>query len=173
MKKILALLCALLLLSVSAASAEAGTVVNYNDRIKLNGLLPDGYRFSLQSQTDLALEGRILSDDPAVPVMEVYIAFNESYAQVKDLSGLGDDVLNLVKQGFTNENDVTFSTCQTASGDSLLVTRENAGQFLDFYTVFSGYEIELTLFPAEGQTLTEKQISSCMDFMSGLDVTAE
>ena len=170
MKKLFTLLCALLLLSVSAAGAEGSPVVNYNDRIQLNGLLPDGYRFSLESQTDLALEGRVHSGDPAAPVLEVYIAFNDSFAQAGDLKNLGNDALDLIKQGFTAENDVSFSSLETASGDSLLVIRENAGQFLDFYSVCSGYEIELTLFPAEGQALTEAQINTCLDLMRTLDI---
>ena len=170
MKKLFALLCGLLLLSVSAAAAEGSPVVNYNDRIQLNGLLPDGYRFSLESQTDLALEGRISSDDPAAPVLDVYIAFNESYAGIATLKDLGEEMLDLIRQGFSSEDEVSFSSFETASSDSLLVIRENGGRFLDFYTVCSGYEIELTLFPADKQLLTEEQISRCLELMRTLDI---
>ena len=169
MKKIFALLCAVLLLSVSFASAENGTVVEFRDNLLLNGTLPDGYRFSLKSQTDLTLEGEIISDDAAAPVLEVYIAFNESFAQAESLKNLDEGTLGLVKQGFSEENSVTFELFDTASGDSLLMIREAGGQFLDFYTVCAGYEIELTLFPAEGQVLTDAQVSQFLNFIRGLD----
>ena len=65
MKKILALLCAFLLLLSTAALAEGEPVVTFRDLFQLNGTLPEGYRFSLLSQSDNTLEGEILSDDPA------------------------------------------------------------------------------------------------------------
>ena len=41
---------------------------------------------------------------------------------------------------------------------------------MDFYTVSIGHEIELTLFPTEGQTLTEAQVNSCLELMRTLDI---
>ena len=170
MKKILALLCAVLLLSVSFASAENGTVVEFRDRILLNGSLPEGYRFSLVSQTDLVMEGQIVSGDAAAPVLEVYIAFNESYAQAESLANLDENALGLIKQGFSEENNVTFDLFDTVSGDRVLLIREAGGQFLDFYTICLGYEIELTLFPAEGQTLTDAQVGEFVEFIRNMDI---
>ena len=63
-----------------------------------------------------------------------------------------------------------FDTLVTASGDNLLVVRETSGQFLDFYTVCLGYEIELTLFPADGQLLTEEQVQQGLDYVKTLDI---
>lgn len=170
MKKTFALLCALLLLAVSCAAAEGDPIVEFPGRFRLNGTLPGGYRFSLQSQTELTLEGEIVSDAPAAPVLAVYLAFNESYAGVTTLSDLGNEGLELIRQGFLEENDVTFETADTASGDRLLVVREAGGQFLDFYTVRGGFEIELTLLPAAGQSLTEEQAGTFLNFMRALSI---
>ena len=169
MKKIAALLCAVLLLTAACASADSA-VVEFLDRIQLNGTLPEGYRYSLTSQTDLTLEGELVSGNAASPVLKIYIAFNESYAQVQSLKDLDEGTLNSIKQGFSEEYSVSFDNYETASGDSLLLIRDNGGQFLDFYTVSRGYEIELTLFPADGQTLTEAQINRCLELMRTLDV---
>lgn len=170
MKKIFAMLCALLLLLASCASAEGGTVVSFRECIELNGTLPEGWRFSLVSQTDLTLEGEIISGDSAAPVLQVYIAFNESYAQAGSLKDIDTGTVELIKQGFSEEYAVTFDSFETASGDSLLLIRETGGRFLDFYTVSLGHEIELTLVPGESGVLTDAQISRCLEFMRTLDV---
>lgn len=169
MKKIIALLCALLT-AVSCACAESAPIVEFSGRLRLNGALPEGYRFTLVSQSDLALEGQIVSGDPSAPVLEVFIAFNESYAQVSSLQDLGDDTLEIVKQGFASENEVGFGSFDTASGDSFLMVREAAGAYLDFYTVCLGHEIELTLFPADGQTLTDAQAALWQECVRTMDI---
>ena len=117
------------------------------------------------------MSGQLVSGDPAAPSLEVYIAFNESYAAAESLKDLDQATLDGIKQDFSLEYDVTFEQYETASGDVMLLVRENSGQFLDFYTVSHGHEIELTLFPAEGQTLTEAQISRCLELMRTLDIT--
>ena len=170
MKKCFALLCALLLLSVSFASAEAGPLVEFRDILRLSGRVPDGYRFALASQTDLTLEGTFVSGDPAAPVLYVYIAFNESYAGTETLKDLGSEGENFLKQGFLEENSVSFDSIETASSDRLLVVREAGGEFLDFYTIRRGYEIELTLRPDVGQVLSEEQIALWRDCLSSLSI---
>ena len=169
MKKIIALLCALLLLAVSCACADS-TIVEFNNTIQLNGNLPNGYQFALESQEAFVLEGAASSGDPAAPALEIYIGFNDSYAGIESLDKLDEASLEFIRQGFSEEYDVTFSQFVTASGDTLLTVRENNNNFLDFYTICLGYEIELTLFPAEGQTLSDEQISQWTEFVRTLDI---
>ena len=170
MKKITALLCALLLLAVSCACAAGSPIVEFRDRIQLNGSLPDGYSYSLEEQAELTLKGTVNSADPAAPFLVVFIGFNESYAGVESLDKLDQASLEIVKQGFSAEDSVSFDMIETAAGDRLLAVRENNGRFLDLYTVCLGYEIELTLCPADGRTLTEEQIRLCLDYINQLDI---
>ena len=171
MKKILSLLCALLLLTVSCASA-AGTVVEFHDKFLLNGTLPEGFSYTQDILEDNMLSGNAASADPAAPHLEIYInlANNASYNEAESYKDLGGEELDLIRQGFLEESNVTFDELVTASGDNLLVVREATGQFLGFYTVCLGYEIELTLFPAAGTLLTEDQISRCLEFIKTLDI---
>ena len=171
MKKIIALLCALLLLTASCASAE-GTVVEFHDKLLLNGALPAGFSYSQISLDDSTLLGNLTSDDPAGVSYEICISLsdNSSFIEAESPKDLSADELNLIKQLFENESNVIFDTLVTASGDNLLVVRETSGQFLDFYTVCLGYEIELTLFPADGQLLTEEQIQQGLDYVKTLDI---
>ena len=171
MKKTIALLCALLLLAASCASAD-GTVVEFHDKLLLNGTLPEGYSYAQSSLDDNMLFGNITSGDPAGVSLEICISLsdNASYIVAESPKDLSEEELNLIKQPFENESNVVFDQLTTASGDNLLVIRETGGQFLDFYTVCLGYEIELTLFPAEGKLLTEEQINRCLEFIKTLDV---
>ena len=171
MKKIIALLCALLLLTASCASAE-GTVVEFHDKLLLNGALPEGFSYSQISLDDSTLLGNLTSDDPAGVSYEICISLsdNSSFIEAESPKDLSADELNLIKQLFENESNVIFDTLVTASGDNLLVVRETSGQFLDFYTVCLGYEIELTLFPADGQLLTEAQVQQGLDYVKTLDI---
>ena len=173
MKKFLSLLCALLLLTVSCACAD-GTVVEFHDKILLNGALPEGFSYSQISLDENMIFGYITSGDPAAPYYEICINLsdNTGYIEAESPKDLSAEELNLIKQRFEDESNVTFDMLVTASGDNLLVVREITGQFLDFYTVCLGYEIDLTLFPSEGQLLTEEQIQQGLDYVKTLDIVS-
>ena len=77
MKKIIALLCALLLLTVSCASAE-GTIVEFQDKLLLNGALPADFSYSQISLDESTLLGNLTSDDPAGVSYEICISLSGS-----------------------------------------------------------------------------------------------
>ena len=177
MKKLSALLiCLALILCCAAAPAESAnlTTVDIQGRFRLTGVLPEGYQFSITSQSDLLLEGTISSSDPAAPVMLLSVSFNETYADVRRLNDLPRENLEVIKQGFSAENQVTFDTAFTSLGTELLVVREVGADrdFLDFYSIYLGHEIELTLYPGEeapDHALSDQQVQMCIDFLSALD----
>ena len=91
------------------------------------------------------------------------------------LGELDDEALEIIKAGFSEENEITFDTLTTDSGLSLLVIRETGADqdFLDFYTIWQGYEIELTLMAGEqvaGRVLTEEQVQSCLAYAKTLSI---
>ncbi len=166
----IALLCALLLLTASCVSAEDATIAEFRDMIQLNGRLPDGYSYSPGETTDLTMTGTVRSADSSAPSLVIFFGFNESYSGVESLDRLDKTSLEIIRQGFSGEDDVTFSMFDTASGDQMLCVRENNGRFLDFYTICLGYEIELTLTPANGKTLTDAQIKSWTEYIRTVDI---
>ena len=172
MKKIIALLCAVLLLSVSFACAE-NAVINYQGRLRLSLALPEGYSYTEQVSDAGSLLGQIASQDPAAPVLAVAVAFNDNevYIAAESLKDLSKEALDSIREDFSTESNVAFDTLTTASGASLLVVREDNSRFLDFYTVCLGSEIDLTLFPADGQTLTEDQIQQWMKVLQSAEIT--
>lgn len=174
MKKLISiLLCAALLLACVSALAEDKTVIDFQNRIQFSGVLPEGYKCSILSQSDLTMECLIASENPAAPRMDIFISFNESYTGVASLADLDADSLERLKMGFSEENVVTFENLKTDSGADLLVVRETGDDpdFLDFYTICLGHEIEFTLTAGEpGQALTDEQVSRCIEFMRGLSI---
>ena len=174
MKKMISLLlCAVLLLTCFSAFAEDKSTIDFQDRLQFSGVLPEGYRCSILSQSELTLECAVASDDPAAPRLNIYVSFNESYATINQLSDLDADSLEFLKMGFSEENTVTFDMFKTDSGTDLLLVRETGDDpdFLDFYTICLGHEIEFTLTAGEpGQALTDEQVSRCIEFMRGLSI---
>ena len=121
MKKIIALLCALLLLTVSCASAE-GTIVEFQDKLLLNGALPAGFSYSQISLDESTLLGNLTSDDPAGVSYEICISLSD------------------------NASYIAAESPKDLSAD------------------------ELSLFPADGQLLTEEQIQQGLDYVKTLDI---
>lgn len=177
MKKIISLLlCAVLLTACAAAFADSASV-DFRDRFQIRAALPDGYRLSVLDQNDLTLEGEIRSDDPAAPVMQLYISFNESYAAVNTLNDQPEAELEAIRQSFLEEYTASFDTLTSSSGIPMLVVRETgeAPDFLDFYTVFQGHEIELWLskpMDAEDPSVSDAQIALWTDFARSLEIVS-
>ena len=176
MKKMISLLlCAVLLLTCVSAFAEDKTSIDFQNRMQFSGVLPEGYHLSILSQSELTMECAVVSEDPAAPRLNIYVSFNESYASVNKLADLDAESLERLKMGFSEENTVTFDMFKTDSGTDLLLVRETGDDpdFLDFYTICLGHEIELTLTAgdeAPGLALTEEQINNCLNLMRSLDI---
>ena len=180
MKKLISILLCLSLLcgcAVSLAESAANQfTATVRDRFRLVGPLPEGYQYSIVSQDDLTTRALITSEDPAAPEMTLIISYNESYGDIQRLNDLPDDQLELIKTGFSEMNEVTFDLRETSHGTRLLVVRETGADqdFLDFYTIYLGHEVELRLAPGKGAsdpTLTEEQIQKCISFLSDLEFT--
>ena len=90
MKKLIALiLCAALALSCAAALAEAApekeeiVTINMNGAFALKGLLPEGYKWTLNSDsTSEQMLGMFSTDDLTRPVLQLSIALDDSYGGV-------------------------------------------------------------------------------------------
>ena len=122
MKKLLSLLlCAVLLLVSISALAGNDASIDFQDRLQLRGTLPEGYKCTILSQSDLTMECAVVSDNLAAPCLKIFISFNESYANTQRLGDLDAETLELIKAGFSEENTVSFDMFETASGLSLLI----------------------------------------------------
>ncbi len=184
MKKILAaLLCLALMLNCAAALAETAAKetigrVDANGVFTLQCAIPEGY--SVTSDTDETgnVRATIASEDSRKPLMLISIGFNELYAEVDRLNDLSEEELQFVKSTFAEEDDVAFETAETDYGTKLLVvTAEDEGVvvFVDFYTIYKGYEVEFVLMCGSDEetgsliSLTDEQIRMAIQFLSDMN----
>ena len=182
MKKIIALcLCLALLLGCAAAVAETAEK-KYTGELTVNGkftakwVAPEGYHTTDVQSGDAGFMIVALVPDEGnegKPMMIISIAPEELLSEVNRLNDLDDAALAQIEATFREEDEVEISYMETAYGTKLMVVKENAAgvDYVDFYTIYLGYEIELVLTQTEenaGVPITDEQIATVIQFLSDL-----
>ena len=183
MKKIIALLLCLAMMLGCAAMAETAEK-ELNGELTVNGKFtakwaaPEGYHLTeMQSGDDGYMIAAFLPENETAgkPVMVVSIAPDELLTDVARLNDLDDEALSKIEATFREEDEVDISYMETTHGTKLMVikeTKENV-DYVDFYTIYLGYEIELVLTHTEemaGTPITDEQIATVVQFLSDLDL---
>ncbi len=145
-----------------------------NGEFALQCALPAGYQIQVINTLGTRIIAAITSVNPEMPVMDMTIAFDETYSSVDRMNDMGQDALDTLEASFTQMNIVDITYRETAYGTKLMVVREIGPEpdFVDILTVYKGYSIEFLMRPnpaASSQELTEAQIQMCVDFLSELD----
>ena len=176
MKKFLAFLLCLSMLLGCAALAETEKaslgVVNVNCAFELKCALPEGYSLKvLFSETHFCLAS-VNPEDETKPTLMISVAYNELYSDVERINDLDEETLKRIEDSFRDEDDVEITSMETAYGTRLMVVKEvsDSVDYLDFYTIYKGYEVELVLIHAnEGESITEAEILMAVKFLSEMD----
>ena len=180
MKKLIALVLCVMMLSgcVSAMADEAdktnlGTL-EVEDAFTLQCVLPAGYKVDVMYDNPDYHVAIIYSEDESKPQMYLSVAFDELLADVERLNDLDDEALAQVEQTFREEDEVEITHMYTSHGTNLLMVKEveNGISYVDFYTIYLGYQIEIVMNYGTGfedRQITEKQIEMAVDFLSDLD----
>ena len=178
MKKIIALVLCLVLLAGCALAETAdkqqlGTV-SMNGVFELRCALPESYRVSVLEEDSAQYHALIYTDEPGKPVMSLMIVYDELLESVERLNDLDETALGQIADTFRQEDQVDISYEETAHGTKLMVVREaeDAVDYVVFYTIYKGYEIEFVLSgdgTGSGVGLTGEQIRMAVDFLSDLD----
>ena len=184
MKKIISMILMLAMLSGCAAATEGAgkeyiTGVDVNGVFELRGTLPEGYRLEEVVDTESIRIVNITAGKDR-PLMVMSIAFDELYADVGRLNDLDPETKAVLEESFKEEETVEISYTVTDYGTELITVREAEGDvdFVSFFTIYKGYEIEFTLVAPQGedgektQGLTEEQIRMTVQFISDLDFVA-
>lgn len=181
MKKSIALLLCLVLALTCAVSFAEETGKTTIGTISINGAfslrcgLPEGYRVQPMKMSQDQVVALILSEDPLKPVMQLSVAFDEAYSDVKRMNDLDDEALGLLEKTFTDmDPTVEITYGDTGLGTRLLIAKQSEGSYhyIDFLSVYQGYVVEFVMVPsrtAEDKTLTEDQMRLCIDFLTDLD----
>lgn len=184
MKKIFALILSLALMTgcLAAASGEIPEVsektvigtVSINGAFTLQMGIPEGYTPRPVTVSPEYVEAVLENAaDPAAPVMELRVAYDESYSDVERMNDLDEQDLALLEDTY-REDTVEISYAETGLGTKLLVVRqkESLPNYIDFLSIYQGYFIEFMLTPGPGaadQTLSDEQLRLCVDFLTDLD----
>ena len=187
MKKLTAWILALVMLCSCAAMAETagketmGTL-KMGRSFELKCAIPEGYRLNVAvNETDRC--GAIVEPvDPAKPTLYISIAYNELDSNVDRLNDLDPESRAAIEASFRAEDDVEITVMTTAHGTEIFVVREIEGNtdFVDFYSIYKGYEVELVLAHADqaepgaaATPVTDEEIQMAMQFLSDLDFVGE
>ena len=175
------LLCLALALGFASAFAETAEketigAISINGAFELRGVLPEGYQLTTLQAEPGRYIASILADE-SKPAMTISIAYNELMSEVERLNDLDDEALAGIIASFQEEDGVEVSYMETAYGTRLMVVKEivDGSDYVDFYTVYKGYEIEFVLTQTEanaGQPITDEQIETAVKFLSDLDFVA-
>ncbi len=181
MKKLTAILICLMLLVLCGAAPAEGTgkvslgTISINGAFTLQCGLPEGYRvYPTYVNRDLIL-AEIRSEDPLKPMMQLAVAFDETYADVERMNDLDDEAFALLEKSFTDvDPTVEITYGDTGLGTRLLIARQYTEgiHYIDFLSIYKGYFVEFVLIPspeAEEKTLSDEQLQMCIDFLTDLD----
>ena len=175
MKKVLALLFCLALMLGCAAVAETAektylATVDMNGAFKLQCALPEGYGIE-EIESNEATYIAMFKADESRPLLTLSIAYNELYSDVFRMNDLDAETLAQIEDSFKAEDDVEITYTETAYGTKLMVVKEADGSadYVDFYSVYLGYEIEIVVVAQDENGLTDEQIQMVIDFLSELD----
>ena len=181
MKKLIAVILSLALLVCAAtAAAEAAEdkitlgTLSINGAFRLQCGLPDGYSINPGTVTPDMITASLRSEDPAAPVMQLSVAYDEMYADVDRLNDLDEEALKLLEQPFIdNDPDVDITYGETGYGTRVLVAKHDTEEedFIVFFSIYRGYCVEFVLLPArEGdRNLVDDEIATCVSFLTNLD----
>ncbi len=162
-----------------ATEKETIGKVSLNGAFTLQGKLPEGFKvqdLTPEELKDSAHFSMIHSDDTTKPFMYLSIGLNELLTEVDRLNDLDEAALAQIEQTFTEDDNVVISYTETAHGTKLMKVQEAdaAVNYVDFYTIYKGYEIEFVLIKGEEGTesLSDAEIQMAVDFLSNLDFVA-
>ena len=182
MKKAFAiLLCLAMMLGCSAMAETAEktylATVDLNGVFRLQANLPEGYEVTVietMSEENPSYIAQFIAGDTR-PMLQLSVAYNELYSEVARMNDLDAESLAWIEGTFRAEDDVEISYTETAYGTKLMAVREKEGtvDYVDFYTIYLGYEVEIAVVAADAETgLTDEQIQMAVDFLSDLDFVA-
>ena len=178
MKKFFAILLCVSMLAGCTALAETEKtslgVVDVNGAFELKCALPEGYSVEvLFNETQYCLAS-VNPKDAAKPTLMISVAYNELYSDVERINDLDEETLKNIENSFREEDDVEINYMETAYGTRLMVVKEvsDGVDYLDFYTIYKGYEVELALIhTTDGETIpiTDEEIQMALQFLGDMD----
>lgn len=181
MKKIIALLLALALsLSCAAVLAEAektemGTI-DFGGKFVIKGAIPEGYTLVEEEKMDkVFINAKIVkADDPLAPYLQIAVYQEDTYEPGTRLNDVDAETLKEIEDSFTEDAEVKIEYTETGLGTKLMKVTEigDDPDWIAFYTIYEGYEVELTIRVADLATdpeLPQDIVEKAVKFLTDLE----
>ena len=174
MKKILSLVLALAVLMCASAFAETVTIGESETHF-ITTELPEGYTFVPAEYGDF-IGGLYKPADPAGTVYYTFlIAFSEEYAEVfgraSRLNDLTEEQLKKAIAELTQDfAEPEVKVAETGLGTKVLIVNEQGSEseYATILTIYHGYFIQIYIDEITGRQLTDEEILTGLDIMTGI-----
>jgi hypothetical protein len=182
MKKIIALLLALALslscasvLAEAAEKTEMGTI-DFGGKFVIKGTIPEGYTIVEEDKLDkVFIHAKLVKEnDPMAPYLDIMVYQEDTYAPGTRLNDVDDATLKEIEESFTADADVRIEYTETGLGTKLMKVTEigDDPDWIAFYTIYEGYEVELTIRVSELATspeLSQDIVDKAVQFLTDMD----
>ena len=182
MKKMIALLLALALtLSCAAVLAEAAEktemgTVDFGGKFIIKGVIPEGYTLIEEEKQDkVFINAKLVKeDDPMAPYLTIAVYQEDTYDPGTRLNDVDAETLKEIEESFTEDADVKIEYTETGLGTKLMKVTEigDDPDWIAFYTIYEGYEIELTVKVSDIATepeLPQDIVDKAVTFLTEMD----
>lgn len=185
MKKIIALLltlaltlgCAAVLAEAAEEKQEMGTVDFYGSPFLIKGIIPEGYTYHvLDLEPGVFVNANVVNENnPDAPYLNIQVYLADNYLPGIRLNDVDNETLREIEDSFALDNEVAIEYTETAYGTKLMKVTEigNDPDWIAFYSIYEGYEIELTLHAGKNGELTEETVENAIRFLSEMDFIKE
>ena len=181
MKKVLALLLCVLLISACAIAETAETAETEEApalAYEVNVVIPEGYTSDgLSVLTPYLCAQLFVPEDASRPQLAVVISYNESFADVTFNDDMDEEEFKACVDRITVDEETgaaaDYAVQKTGLGTKIIVTSLTDGA-KEYYSIWHGYEISLYAFNGtseEPQPITAEQDEMIMQFLTDLDLT--
>ncbi len=180
MKKMLALLCSVLLLFSCSALAEA-PAEEIQGAFVLTAITPDGYLAEETHWFSPYMGVIVLTPlTPDKPHITTSVAYNDSAADITFNDEMGEEAFqNYVKLIAVNPEtgeEIPYTVQKTGLGTKVVIL--NHPTVTELYTIWHGYEVSVFAYvqtseePFASVAVTEDQLTVIMQYLTDLDISA-
>lgn len=170
MKKLLAIVMAVMMLMGVALAEDAKTPVVYDELLTLNMVFPEGYEVETVDEGMYKL--LYMTKDEASTQLLLLVCPDDEYADLERLNDMEEgDQEDYVLSLMEDYHDAEVTWLKTEHDTDVILLNENGIEmdFAELVTVYHGYMIDLLVMSPEGATVTDADIAMAMKVLSDMD----
>ena len=135
--------------------------------------IPEGYTYHvLDLEPGVFVNADVVNeDDPDAPSLNIQVYLADNYEPGIRLNDVDEETLKEIEDSFTEDNVVEIEYTETGLGTKLMKVTETGDDpdWIAFYSIYEGYEIELTIRSGESGVLTDEIVEKAVKFLTEMD----